>query len=199
MHSLQEGRKEAITDMGDMATFHIKEFEKNTRALPDTIIMFRDGVSESVSGSFAVALFCFGIDTSCSLTLSNTPRSSSLNARLSSKPLRRSRRGTSPSLPVRRAPMMPPSPVQSSRFWISSYHLCQETLDAFLRCEPRRQRQVWKPGNYNSFESTVFAELLILETGSASYSLQVLLSTRSSLTPTPLTSTFKPMRVSLVQ
>ena len=105
MYSLQEGRKEAITDMGDMATYHIKEFEKNTRALPDTIIMFRDGVSESVSGSFAVALFCFGIDSYCSLTVSNTPRSSSLNARLSLKPLRRSRRGTSPSLPVRRDPV----------------------------------------------------------------------------------------------
>jgi hypothetical protein len=65
VHSLQEGRKEAITDMGDMATYHIKEFEKNTRALPDTIIMFRDGVSESVSGSFFVPLLCLGADPSC--------------------------------------------------------------------------------------------------------------------------------------
>jgi hypothetical protein len=186
--------------MGDMATYHIKEFEKNTRALPDTIIMFRDGVSESVSGSFFSPLFCFGADPSWSLGLSNTPRSSSLNARPSSKPLPRSRKGTSPSLPVRRAPMMTLSHIRSSRcMWMSSYHLRQETLDAFLRREPRRQRQVWKPGNYNSSESTVSAELLILETGFASYSLQVLLSTRSSLTPTPLTSTFKPMRVSLVQ
>jgi hypothetical protein len=35
--------------MGDMVTYHLKEFEKNTRALPDNIIMYRDGVSESVS------------------------------------------------------------------------------------------------------------------------------------------------------
>jgi hypothetical protein len=60
---LQEGRKEAITDMGDMATYHIKEFEKNTRALPDTIIMFRDGVSESVSGRFP---YLFLLNTSYS-------------------------------------------------------------------------------------------------------------------------------------
>lgn len=41
-----------------MVTFHLKEFEKNTRALPDTIIFFRDGVSESVSDP-SLASFLF--------------------------------------------------------------------------------------------------------------------------------------------
>lgn len=34
-----------------MITYHLKEFEKNTRNLPESIVMYRDGVSESVSHS----------------------------------------------------------------------------------------------------------------------------------------------------
>ena len=44
---LQEGRSEPIVEMGNMITTHIKEFEKNSRTLPESIVMFRDGVSES--------------------------------------------------------------------------------------------------------------------------------------------------------
>ena len=43
---LQEGRKETITDLFGMVISHLKVFQKNTKALPAKIIMFRDGVSE---------------------------------------------------------------------------------------------------------------------------------------------------------
>lgn len=42
----QEGRKETITDLFGMVVSHLKVFQKNTKALPAKIIMFRDGVSE---------------------------------------------------------------------------------------------------------------------------------------------------------
>jgi len=38
--------------MGAMITYHLKEFEKNTRNLPESIVMYRDGVSESASNKF---------------------------------------------------------------------------------------------------------------------------------------------------
>ncbi|KAI9636399.1 putative eukaryotic translation initiation factor 2C 2 [Dioszegia hungarica] len=48
---IQEGRKESITDLKDMVKQHLITFQKNAKALPAKIIMFRDGVSE---GQFAM-------------------------------------------------------------------------------------------------------------------------------------------------
>ncbi|WRT64767.1 uncharacterized protein IL334_001701 [Kwoniella shivajii] len=43
---LQEGRAEIIQDLENMVYSHIVTFEKSTRAKPDKILFFRDGVSE---------------------------------------------------------------------------------------------------------------------------------------------------------
>ncbi|BGO92079.1 Protein argonaute [Rhodotorula toruloides] len=42
----QEGRKEFITELSSMSETLIRTFMKNTKGRPDSIIMFRDGISE---------------------------------------------------------------------------------------------------------------------------------------------------------
>ncbi|KAK1921573.1 eukaryotic translation initiation factor 2C 2 [Papiliotrema laurentii] len=43
---LQEGRVEIIAELADMTYSQLAKFRQNTKALPEKIIMFRDGVSE---------------------------------------------------------------------------------------------------------------------------------------------------------
>ncbi|KAJ9093915.1 hypothetical protein QFC19_008147 [Naganishia cerealis] len=50
---LQAGRQEIITDLQAMMEGHLKEYGKNTKYLPDSIVFYRDGVSE---GQYAVVV-----------------------------------------------------------------------------------------------------------------------------------------------
>lgn len=50
---LQEGRQEIIADLQNMMEGHLKKYGENTKYLPDSIIFFRDGVSE---GQYAVVV-----------------------------------------------------------------------------------------------------------------------------------------------
>ncbi|KAK8847413.1 hypothetical protein IAR55_005271 [Kwoniella newhampshirensis] len=50
---LQNGRQELIEDLKDMTKTHIRLFERNSKAKPQKIVMFRDGVSEGQYGQCA--------------------------------------------------------------------------------------------------------------------------------------------------
>ncbi|KAJ9122250.1 hypothetical protein QFC22_001670 [Naganishia vaughanmartiniae] len=49
----QEGRQEIISDLQNMMEGHLKEYGRNTKYLPDSIVFYRDGVSE---GQYAVVV-----------------------------------------------------------------------------------------------------------------------------------------------
>lgn len=50
---LQTGRQEPITDLENMMVGHLKKYGENTKYLPDSIVFYRDGVSE---GQYAIVV-----------------------------------------------------------------------------------------------------------------------------------------------